>query len=60
MRKHNVIAIDLAKHSFHVTVLDKHDEFIVDRSFSRTAIIRWLARQPESVVAIEDTGAQAG
>jgi transposase len=56
MRKHNVIAIDLAKHSFHVTVLNKHDEFVVDRPFSRTALTRWLARQPESMVAIEACG----
>lgn len=56
MRQHNVIAIDLAKHSFHVTVLDRHDDFIVDRSFSRTALTRWLARQSKSVVAMEACG----
>ena len=56
MRNHNVIAIDLAKHSFHVTVLDKHDEFIVDRAFNRSALTRWLARQPQSIVAMEACG----
>lgn len=53
MRHHNVIAIDLAKHSFHVCVLDQNDHFLVDRPFNRPALIRWLARQPKSVVAME-------
>ena len=56
MRNLNVIAIDLAKHSFHTTVLNKHDEFITDRPFNRTALARWLARQPESIVAMEACG----
>lgn len=56
MRKHNVIAIDLAKHSFHVTVLNKHDEIVTDRAFNRAAFTRWLARQPESVVVTEACG----
>jgi len=49
----NVIAIDLAKHSFHVSVLDKHGEFSVDRPFNRAALKQWLARQAHSVVAME-------
>lgn len=56
MYNHTVIAIDLAKHSFHVTVLNKRGEFTTDRAFTRSALIRWLARQPESIVALEACG----
>lgn len=56
MYNHTVIAIDLAKHSFHVTVLNKRGEFTTDRTFTRSALIRWLARQPESIVALEACG----
>lgn len=56
MFNHNVIAIDLAKHSFHVTVLNKRGEFTTDRTFTRSALTRWLARQSESIVALEACG----
>jgi transposase len=56
MRNHKVIAIDLAKNSFHVTVLDKHDNFLTDRPFNRSALVKWLARQQESIVAMEACG----
>ncbi len=52
----NVIAIDLAKSSFHVCLLNKNGKVTIDRSFSRTRLQEWLVKQPEAVVAIEACG----
>jgi len=52
----NVIAIDIAKSSFHVCNLNKNNKITTNRSFTRTKLKDWLIRQPASVVAIEACG----
>jgi transposase len=56
MFNNNVIAIDLAKSSFHVCTLNKHNEITTDRSFTRKKMTEWLVKQPKSTIAIEACG----
>lgn len=56
MFNNNVIAIDLAKSSFHVCVLNKQNKVTTNRSFTRSKMMEWLIKQPESIVAIEACG----
>jgi len=56
MRSANVIGIDLAKQSFQVAVLKNQQTFIANRTLGRSAVARWLARQPASIVAMEACG----
>ena len=55
MKNHNVIAIDLAKSSFQVCHL-RDGEAVLERSFTRNQLLKWLARQPPTIVAIEACG----
>lgn len=52
----NVIAIDLAKSSFHVCNLNKNNEVTLDRSFTAKKMQEWLIKQMPSVIAIEACG----
>ncbi len=52
----NLIAIDLAKSSFHVCNLTKNNKVTVDRSFTAKKLKEWLIKQPLSTVAIEACG----
>lgn len=52
----NVIAIDLAKSSFHVCNLTKNNKVTLDRSFTAKKMQEWLIKQAPSVVAIEACG----
>lgn len=52
----NVIAIDLAKSSFHVCVVNQSGTVLTDRSFTRKALIKWLVKQPVSEVVMESCG----
>ena len=52
----NVIAIDLAKSSFHVCNLNKNNKVTIDRSFTTKKMQEWLIKQKPSVVAIEACG----
>jgi transposase len=56
MYNNNVIAIDLAKSSFQVCVLDKTNQVISNTAKSRDQTLRWLARQKPSLVALEACG----
>lgn len=56
MFNNNVIAIDLAKSSFHVCNLNKNNKVTLDRSFTAKQLREWLIKQPPSVVAIEACG----
>jgi transposase len=56
MFNHNVIAIDLAKSSFQVLVLDPSNNVLVNQAKDRRATENWLARQKPSLVAMEACG----
>jgi len=56
MLNDNVIAIDLAKSTFHVCVLNKQNNVTIERKFTRTGLSAWLAKQPLSTVAVESCG----
>lgn len=56
MFNNNVIAIDLAKSSFHVCSLNKQNKVTTNKSFTRTKLKEWLIKQPKSIVAIEACG----
>ncbi len=56
MFNRNVIAIDVAKSSFQVVVVDKKNEIISNRSRSRRGLENWLAKQEPSIVAMEACG----
>jgi transposase len=48
----NVIAIDLAKSSFHVCNLTKNNKVTLDRSFTAKKMQEWLTKQAPSIIAI--------
>ena len=52
----NVIAIDLAKSSFHVCNLTKTNKVTLDRSFTAKKMREWLIKQAPSAIAIEACG----
>lgn len=52
----NVIAIDLAKNSFHVCTLNANHKVLTDKAFTRQSLSRWLAKQPISEVVVEACG----
>ena len=56
MKKLNTIAIDLAKNIFQVCIMNKDGEIILNKSMSREALRKWLARQQLSLVAMESCG----
>lgn len=51
-----VIAIDLAKHVFHVCILDRRGRRIMNKPMSRARLARFLATQAPSRVAMEACG----
>lgn len=51
----NLIAIDIAKTSFHAVSL-KHNKMGTDREFTRDKLKTWLAKQTKSHVVIEACG----
>ncbi|WP_026376943.1 IS110 family transposase, partial [Aestuariibacter salexigens] len=56
MSENTVIAIDLAKHSFHVCVLSTDNKVLTDKTFTRSSLKTWLLKQKPSLVAIEACG----
>ena len=52
----NVIAIDLAKHSFHVCVLNPMNQVVIDKAFNRHTLQTWLMKQKPSRVVLEACG----
>lgn len=52
----NVIAIDLAKSSFQVCVVNAANEELVNQAKGRRALENWLVRQKPAVVAMEACG----
>ena len=52
----NLIAIDLAKSSFQVCVLDKQNKERLNRAMTRKSLDTWLEKQPPSIVAMESCG----
>lgn len=56
MNNHKLIAIDLAKSEFQVCVFDKRIKVLSNKSMRRKALIRYLAKQPPSLVAFEACG----
>ncbi len=53
MNHTRVIAIDLAKNVFQVSVLDRHGQELLNKSMRRKGLAAWLARQRPAVVAME-------
>lgn len=51
----NLIAIDIAKSSFHAVSL-KHNKIGTNRAFTRNQLKKWLVKQPKSHIAIEACG----
>lgn len=56
MKCNRIIAIDLAKTVFEVCVLEQHNKVVCRKTFRRAALVRWLARQKASLVAVEACG----
>lgn len=56
MYKGNLIAIDLAKETFQVCLIDNQGKERINRQMSRTKLIEWLARQAPSAVVFEACG----
>jgi transposase len=56
MQQHNVIAIDLAKNSFQVCVLDRNNKQRLNQSMTRQRLTQWLAQQQAAIVAMEACG----
>ncbi len=56
MAKCNVIAVDLAKSTFHVCVRNSDGEVIFKREFTRQKLKEWLTKQPPPVFAVEACG----
>jgi transposase len=56
MFNNNVIAIDLAKTSFHACNLNKNNKLTTNKAFTRKKLQEWLIKQPKSTVAIEACG----
>jgi len=53
MKKSNVIAVDLAKNTLQVCLMDGDDEIISNKSIRVNAFSRFLAKQEASIVAFE-------
>lgn len=53
MNHTQVIAIDLAKNVFQVSVLSRHGKELSNKAMRRKALAAWLAKQKPSVVAME-------
>lgn len=56
MNKDNLIGIDLSKYSFQGCLLNKHNEELFNRNFSRKRMVEWLSKQKPLVVAMEACG----
>ena len=56
MNKGNLIGIDLSKHSFQGCLLDRNDQEVFNRKFTRKGLIKWLSKQKNMVVAMEACG----
>ena len=56
MNKGNLIGIDLSKHSFQGALLDRNDQEVFNRKFTRKGLIKWLSKQKPMVVAMEACG----
>lgn len=56
MAESNVIAIDLAKSSFDVCVLNSANKVLTQRNFTRASLKAWLLKQRPALVAIEACG----
>ena len=54
---YNLIAIDIAKTSFHAVSL-KHNKVGTDKAFTRDKLKTWLAKQAKSHVVIEACGSK--
>ncbi|QOL24398.1 IS110 family transposase [Thalassotalea sp. LPB0316] len=52
----NVIAIDLAKSSFHACVITDKNKVLTDRSFTRASLTNWLIKQKPATVVMEACG----
>ena len=53
MKKSNVIAVDLAKNTFQVCLLDDQDQVISNKSMRASRFEQFLAKQQTSIVAFE-------
>ena len=53
MKKHNLIAIDLAKNSFQVCVLDAHNHVILNKRVKRSQLAQLIAQQKPGPLAME-------
>jgi len=51
----SIIAIDLAKNVFQVAGLNKAGKVVFNRRLRRTQFVRFMAQQPENLVAMEAT-----
>ncbi len=56
MNKGNLFGIDLSKHSFQGCLVDRDNQEISNRKYTRKGLINWLSRQRPMVVAIEACG----
>lgn len=56
MKQGNVIAIDLAKNSFQVCVMNQNGKVLVNKPMSRKQLATYLIKQPPAIVAMEACG----
>ncbi|WP_316369658.1 IS110 family transposase [Candidatus Thiodiazotropha sp. CDECU1] len=53
MKKHSLIAIDLAKNSFQVCVLDSHNHITLNKRIKRSQLTQLIAQQKTGLLAME-------
>jgi transposase len=53
MKKHGLIAIDLAKNIFQVCVLDAHNQVTLNKRVNRSHLAQLIAQQKPGLLAME-------
>ena len=56
MKQINLFGIDLAKNSFQGCLINRDNEELSNRKFTRKSLINWLSKQKPMIVAIEACG----
>lgn len=56
MKQSNLFGIDLAKNSFQGCLINRDNQEIFNRKFTRKSLINWLSKHKPMIVAIEACG----
>ena len=53
MNNHNLIAIDLAKNIFQVCIINLSNHVLMNKSFNRSSLIKFIVKQEPTLIAME-------